>query len=152
LEPTTPIITITNDTILSVSPQNGVQYQWINCDSGILIQDANEPIFSASSNGNYAVIVSNSCGSDTSNCALSMNSIFENQKNYIQLYPNPTTSTLSISGINTDFSYKISDLQGKLLKQGANDKQIEIENLPAGTYVIGISTESEVKQLRFVKL
>jgi uncharacterized delta-60 repeat protein len=152
MSPTTPIITITNDTILSVSPQNGVQYQWINCDSGILIQDANEPIFSASSNGNYAVIVSNSCGSDTSNCALSMNSIFENQKNYIQLYPNPTTSTLSISGINTDFSYKISDLQGKLLKQGANDKQIEIENLPAGTYVIGISTESEVKQLRFVKL
>lgn len=76
--------------------------------------------------------------------SLSLNSVF--------LYPNPTTSTLSISGINSDFSYKISDLQGKLLKQGANDKQIEIENLPAGTYVIGISTDDMVKQLRFVKL
>ena len=76
--------------------------------------------------------------------SLSLNSVF--------LYPNPTTSTLSISGINSDFIYKISDLQGKLLKQGANDKQIEIENLPAGTYVIGISTDREVKQLRFVKL
>jgi len=83
---------------------------------------------------------------------LSTNSIFENQENFIEVYPNPTKSTLSISGINTNFSYKISDLQGKLLKQGANDKQIEIENLPAGTYVIGISTDSEVKQLRFVKL
>ena len=76
--------------------------------------------------------------------SLSLNSVF--------LYPNPTTSTLSISGINSDFSYKISDLQGKLLKQGANNKQIEIEHLPAGTYVIGISTDNEVKQLRFVKL
>ena len=76
--------------------------------------------------------------------SLSLNSVF--------LYPNPTKSTLSISGINSDFSYKISDLQGKLLKQGTNEKQIEIENLPAGTYVIGISTDSEVKQLRFVKL
>jgi hypothetical protein len=72
--------------------------------------------------------------------------------NAIYLYPNPTKSTLSVSGINTNFSYKISDLQGKLLKQGANDNQIEIENLPAGTYVIGISTDNEVKQLRFVKL
>ena len=76
--------------------------------------------------------------------SLSLNSVF--------LYPNPTNSNLTISGINSDFSYKISDLQGKLLKQGANTKQIEIENLPAGTYVIGISTDNEVKQLRFVKL
>ena len=72
--------------------------------------------------------------------------------NAIYLYPNPTKSTLSISGINSDFSYKISDLQGKLLKQGANEKQIDIEHLPTGTYVIGISTDSEVRQLRFVKL
>jgi len=84
---------------------------------------------------------------------LTNSSLFENeQKTQFSVYPNPTTSTLSISGINSDFSYKISDLQGKLLKQGASDKQIEIETLPAGTYVIGISTDSEVKQLRFVKL
>jgi hypothetical protein len=70
----------------------------------------------------------------------------------VHLYPNPAKSTLSISGINESFQFEIRDIQGKLLKQGANDKQIEIENLPAGTYVIGISTESEVKQLRFVKL
>jgi PKD repeat protein len=82
----------------------------------------------------------------------STNNIQTTELSSIQLYPNPTNSSLSISGINSDFSYKISDLQGKLLKQGANDKQIEIENLPAGTYVIGISTESEVKQLRFVKI
>ena len=72
--------------------------------------------------------------------------------NPICLYPNPTKSTLSISGINTNFSYQISDLQGKILKLGANNKQIDIEHLPAGTYVIGISTDSEVKQLRFVKM
>jgi hypothetical protein len=70
----------------------------------------------------------------------------------ILLYPNPAKSTLSISGINESFQFEIRDIQGKLLKQGANDKQINIENLPAGTYVIGISTDNEVKQLRFVKL
>ncbi|NBX79179.1 MAG: hypothetical protein EBQ94_02185 [Flavobacteriales bacterium] len=48
--------------------------------------------------------------------------------NPICLYPNPTKSTLSISGINSNFSYKIIDLQGKLLKQGANEKQIDIEH------------------------
>jgi PKD repeat protein len=80
------------------------------------------------------------------------NDLHTNQLVNLQLYPNPTKSTLSISGFNSEFSYKISDLQGKLLKQGANEKQIDIENLPAGAYTIGISTDSEVKQLRFVKL
>jgi len=96
--------------------------------------------------GKYALIL------DTID-VLPNSSLFENDLDTkISIYPNPTKSSLSILGINTDFSYKISDLQGKLLKQGTNEKQIEIEHLPAGTYVIGISTDNEVKQLRFVKL
>lgn len=96
--------------------------------------------------GKYALIL------DTID-VLPNSSLFENDfDTKISIYPNPTKSTLSISGINANFSYKISDLQGKLLKQGSNDKQIEIEHLPAGTYVIGISTDNEAKQLRFVKL
>jgi hypothetical protein len=78
--------------------------------------------------------------------------IQSNSLSVVHLYPNPAKSTLSISGINESFQFEIRDIQGKLLKQGANDKQIDIENLPAGTYVIGISTDSEVKQLRFVKI
>jgi hypothetical protein len=78
--------------------------------------------------------------------------IQSNSLSAILLYPNPAKSTLSISGINESFQFEIRDIQGKLLKQGANDKQINIENRPAGTYVIGISTDSEVKQLRFVKI
>jgi hypothetical protein len=78
--------------------------------------------------------------------------IQSNSLSAILLYPNPANSTLSISGINESFQFEIRDIQGKLLKQGANDKQIEIENLPAGTYVIGISTDNELKQLQFVKL
>ena len=78
--------------------------------------------------------------------------IQSNSLSVVHLYPNPAKSTLSISGINESFQFEIRDIQGKLLKQGANDKQIDIENLPAGTYVIGISTDNEVKQLRFVKL
>jgi hypothetical protein len=78
--------------------------------------------------------------------------IQSNSLSAILLYPNPANSTLSISGINESFQFEIRDIQGKLLKQGGNDKQIDIEHLPAGTYVIGISTDNEVKQLRFVKI
>lgn len=70
----------------------------------------------------------------------------------VSIYPNPVSTKLTFSNINSYFTYNISDLQGKTLKQGANEKQIEIEQLPTGTYVIGISTDNEVKQLRFVKL
>jgi uncharacterized delta-60 repeat protein len=69
----------------------------------------------------------------------------------IQLYPNPAKSTLSISGINESFQFEIRDIQGKLLKQGANDKQIDIEGALSGHYYITIITEKEVKTLKFVK-
>jgi hypothetical protein len=100
----------------------------------------------------YAYTDSAPCYDEFGNLVVANNDELSIEKFDFSIYPNPTTSTLSISGINSEFSYKISDLQGKLLKQRANEKQIEIENLLAGTYVIGISTDNEVKQLRFVKL
>jgi hypothetical protein len=111
------------------------------------VYDLTLQLYCSAKSGPKFVIASSRLYYEASTIGLETHSL-----NAIYLYPNPTKSTLSISGINSDFSYKIIDLQGKLLKQGANEKKIEIEQLPAGTYVIGISTDSEVKQLRFVKL
>jgi hypothetical protein len=96
--------------------------------------------------GKYALII------DTIDVLPNSGLIENNLNTKISIYPNPTSSTLSISGINSEFSYQITDLQGKTLKQGTNEKQIEIEHLPAGIYVIGIATDKDLKQLRFVKL
>ena len=74
-----------------------------------------------------------------------------NSLSAMHLYPNPAISTIFISGLNEEFNYEIRDLQGKLVQQGTNAKQIKIEDFPTGTYLIGVSRDNEVKQLRFVK-
>lgn len=153
--PETPIVTVSNDTILSITPQSGVQYQWISCDSGLPIQDANAPIFSASSNGNYAVIVSNSCGADTSNCVFSTNSIVENQTNYFQVYPNPTWDKIFLQSstnlIGQD--YIITDFSGRTVQAGkiSSEKQeISLVDLRSGVYFL--TTQNKVNKLKINKL
>jgi len=146
------VTTTVNNTTITVNETNATFF-WLNCANNEILLETSNPSFTVPANGQYAVIVTKNNCSAMSECVTIDNVSIENIiKTTIEVYPNPTTSTLSISGISSDFSYKISDLQGKLLKQGANDKQIDIENLSAGTYVIGISTDNEVKQLRFVKL
>lgn len=69
----------------------------------------------------------------------------------IEIFPNPTNSILSITGIDNDFGYKIFDLQGKSIMQGANKNQIDVESLPSGSYLIGISIDHYEKLYRFIK-
>ncbi|MBU3658735.1 MAG: T9SS type A sorting domain-containing protein [Flavobacteriales bacterium] len=70
----------------------------------------------------------------------------------VLLFPNPATSTISIVGATETFQYEIRDIQGKLVKQGATEKEIDIASLTTGTYLISISSDEKMKQLRFVKL
>ncbi|MBU3658736.1 MAG: T9SS type A sorting domain-containing protein [Flavobacteriales bacterium] len=72
--------------------------------------------------------------------------------NSVLLFPNPATSTISIVGATETFRYEIRDIQGKLVKQGATEKEIDIASLTTGTYLISFSSDKEMKQLRFVKL
>ncbi|MEN9301921.1 MAG: hypothetical protein RL264_350 [Bacteroidota bacterium] len=146
------VTTTVNNTTITVNETNATFF-WLNCENNEILLETSNPSFTVPSNGQYAVIVTKNNCSAMSECITVDNVSLENIiKTSIEVYPNPTSSTLSISGINSEFSYQITDLQGKTLKQGANEKQIEIEQLPSGTYVIGISTDNEVKQLRFVKL
>lgn len=69
----------------------------------------------------------------------------------IEIFPNPTNSILSITGIDFGYSYHVYDLHGKLLKTGTNDKIIDVEFFPPGSYVIRFSNDDEVQQLKFLK-
>lgn len=78
-------------------------------------------------------------------------SVIDNQlQAHIKLYPNPTTSTLSLSGVN-NFTYKIFDIQGKEVLRGKSSKDISIEGLPQGSYFIKIENGESLNILRFIK-
>jgi hypothetical protein len=69
--------------------------------------------------------------------------------NSYTLYPNPAKTTLNVQGIPNDEVYNVYTLQGQLIKQGKTlHKQLEVEDLKPGLYLIQIGKKSTLK---FVK-
>jgi uncharacterized delta-60 repeat protein len=155
VSPMTPIVIISNDTTLSTIPQTGVQYQWINCDTWLPLANQTDTLLHISENGNYAVIVSNSCGSDTSNCVLSTNSIFENQENYVLVYPNPTSEKAYLEVLANLIGrvYQITDFTGKLIQTDIikeTNQELNLKDVSTGVYFISI--ENQAKKVKINKL
>ncbi len=58
------------------------------------------------------------------------------------LYPNPSDGRFTISGIEGRFVVDIMDVMGKTVHQIANNSEIGLEHLNAGTYVCHITAEN----------
>jgi len=71
----------------------------------------------------------------------------------LNLYPNPTTGMLFISGDGMKDIF-IYNIDGKLIKSYSNftEYEIDITDLDNGTYIVKIKTPEEVISLRMVKI
>jgi glucuronoarabinoxylan endo-1,4-beta-xylanase len=71
-----------------------------------------------------------------------------------RLYPNPAGEEIFVQSINSDFDYKIIDIQGRLMSSGTlknGNTKISIESLPAGVYFInGMNGKSKISE-KFIK-
>lgn len=67
----------------------------------------------------------------------------------ISIYPNPTTSLLTLHCSQPQrLSYTLFGANGQLLLQGscsAQEQQINIQNLPAGSYMLQLANEDNTK-------
>ena len=106
-----------------------------------------------SENGSYAVIVSNQCGQDTSECQLvEISNVSDINLDVIQIYPNPTEGQivvdLSTSLVNNN--YEILDFYGRKVLEGKIEsikQSISLENLCSGTYLFKLFGSDEVKSI-----
>jgi len=92
--------------------------------------------------GNYV----DTCGSTTS--------VEENTgtKNEIQIYPNPATTTLTISGNITNAAVQVFDISGQLLLKIIPDaNQLDISHLCSGMYFLKLTTNEGSVVRKFVK-
>lgn len=95
----------------------GAVYQWLDCNNGnALISGATNQTFTATANGDYAVVITNNGCTDTSAC-VNILSLGINQLNEtgISIYPNPFSTQINLIfdkyQINTVI--KIIDILGK---------------------------------------
>lgn len=153
--PSTPVVTLANNVELSTQTQNNATYQWVFCSDNLPISGAVNPTFTAIENSLYYVIVTNNCGSDTSECA-TVNTIGLNelQGNNVQISPNPSNGIFNLklhSSINSPLFF-VTDLQGRILLTEQlmdSEMKVDLSKFSNGTYFIhldGIGTFQLVKQ------
>ncbi len=146
---------VLNETITSLA--GGASYQWINCSNNMPIAGATAQSYTATANGSYAVIVTESGCSDTSACQ-TISSVGIEQVSAateFSVYPNPSGGQVTVTTGNV-VAYELSvvDLTGKTLermKPAGTQVAIDLGAYPAGVYFIRIHTEGGVFTEKVVK-
>ncbi|BDS12542.1 LamG-like jellyroll fold domain-containing protein [Aureispira anguillae] len=153
---------VTQNGINLTADETGAIYQWLDCSNGMqAINGATSQTFIATSNGDYAVEITNADNCvDTSACInVTGLSISGTQTTDVfKLYPNPTTGNviLDLGGLEDAIWVNIYDLAGKQVFSQefatASLFNVEIDAL-SGVYLLEVSTASGIKTtLKLTKL
>jgi len=145
--PEEPIITFQNDSTLNVGLQQNCTYQWVVCPSSTPIANATSNSYTVVNDGEYAVIVSNSCGYDTSNCmTVSLAQTEDLGTNMLRIYPNPTSHDLNIEYAGEINKIELLDLNGKLIF--SDNQSLSLYELPNsildGVYLLSVYTADKI--------
>lgn len=150
--------TTTNDITITAN-QNGALYQWIECDNG------NTPItgetgqsFTATTNGDYSVLVSLNGCSVASSC-VTISTVSKNENSFgaeINLFPNPTTDLITLKlGELTDVQVTITDLSGEIVytKKHVNNQNLNVfmKNFANGTYLLEVLKGKDRRVFNVIK-
>jgi hypothetical protein len=138
---------------------SGASYQWIDCNNGnTLIPGATAQSFTATANGNYAVIVTNANCTDTSACqTITTVGIDEIGASNIEVYPNPTSGSVKVilGEQYPSVSIQLFNALGQIIlhKDYTSTKEITFDIEGAtGVYFLEIeSAEQVLGRVRVVK-
>jgi hypothetical protein len=137
--------------------ESSATYQWIDCDnSNQAIAGETNQSFTASANGNYAVIVTQNNCSDTSACVnISTVGVKENNVlNGISIYPNPSNGIYNLSGLKVNSKITVYDAIGQIIYTSIiteSKETINISNVPNGIYMIQIKSENSIITKKIIK-
>src|SRR5690554_535220 len=138
----------------------GATYQWIDCDNGNApIAGATSKSFTASANGNYAVVVTQGACVDTSSC-IAVTTVRLKDYNSIagvNIFPNPTKGIVNVQleNIQDDqFYIELIDATGRVLSKqsiNANSTSLDLTNYVRGLYIVKISNTNNQSVYRIIK-
>jgi len=147
------ITTSANGTTLSSNNPNAT-YQWIDCATNLPIAGATNQSYTALSDGNYAVIVTEAGCSDTSAC-MTVNTIGIKSpalQSFV-LYPNPSKDGMfSVKFDGEITAIEVVDMLGRTIEVSADLENgvVNASNLTSGKYMLRISVNDQILQKGFV--
>jgi hypothetical protein len=141
-----------NGVVISANNSGASSYQWIDCTNGnsIIVNETNMS-YTATVNGDYAVIITEGNCTDTSEC-VSINSvgISDLKANELVLFPNPTNDILNIEIDEVIQSVEVIDMLGRKVSVNVDLKEskVDVSNLEPGKYMIRIITANNRAALK----
>ena len=155
-----PSYTIINSNNTLSANLIGANYQWVDCNNGnTFVNGETNQSFTPTTNGNYAVQVTENSCINISNC-IQINSLAVNDfqlNNLIKLYPNPINNNkvqLDCSLLNEEIRVYIKDMNGRLINtivsQGNELITINTSSYSNGLYLLSIKTKDEQKILKIL--
>lgn len=149
----TPTITRNGNNLTTGTFSN---YQWLK--DGVFVSGANQQSFTPTSNGIYAVRVSDANGCEATSESYNffftgMSSISGNQ--LINLFPNPASSQITLTGNSSEtYTVELYTVAGVKVKQIVFERaaSIDIADLSAGVYIVkATNSDGALHQFRLVK-
>jgi ELWxxDGT repeat protein len=150
--------TVTQNGLVLTATETGATYQWIDCNN------SNQPIagetnqtYTATANGNYAVIISNGTCSDTSACTpVNSVGIPEISGHFnLSIYPNPTTEfiTLTFNDMPADANMELINPVGQVISTRQISQKNTLIQLPAnpGLYFIRLTIQGNSQTTKIIK-
>ncbi len=134
----------------------GATYQWLDCDGPmVIISGETGQSFSASSTGNYAVIVTENGCIDTSACTLiDFSGLTEQNKIDVSIYPIPTNGivTIEFGFLKSETAeLNVVDMRGRVINSVSISSdtenhvvEIDLSENESGVYFIVLEGDNEV--------
>lgn len=146
-----------NDSVITANA-SGATYKWVDCNNNYLpVPGAINQSFTATVNGNYAVIVTQGLCSDTSACVqINLTGIRSEQtKSAISIYPNPVSNELFIEMANNKetVTFQILNSMGQIVFKGtfAEKTVVQTSSFAKGLYLIKLENNKIFEFRKFVK-
>jgi hypothetical protein len=152
-------ITTTTAGITISANNSGASYQWLDCNENYApISGATMQSFTPTSNGSYAVQITQDGCIDTSACVVvtTVGVLENNFGSSFNVYPNPTNGNFTIDlGDNyNSFTVKMTDLNGRIIqsKEYHNTNLLNLKiDQSAGVYLLIIESAENKAIVRLIK-
>ena len=137
------------------SNATGAAYQWVDCDNAYaIIPNETNSIFTATANGNYAVVVTQNSCKDTSAC-FNVTGVFTNTLNSkmnVNIYPNPNDGNF-ILVLDEDAYITVYNFIGEIVFKGffvKGNHTVSFNHLSSGVYNINAAGDNILKNIRMI--
>ncbi|MFN3917158.1 MAG: T9SS type A sorting domain-containing protein [Flavobacteriales bacterium] len=143
---------------LTISANNtsaGVAYQWVDCNNNYtIISGATGNDYTATTNGSYAVVITENGCADTSAC-VTISTVGLNELNVAEkltIYPNPANQEITIRNL-TGGIFEIINMNGQVVISQRISKgitRINLNDLANGTYSVKLITSNGVTHEKLI--